>query len=524
MEKRIVAVFSAAVLLLFGSVWRIASLAQSSDLAAAAVQQSTYLLQIYHSRGMIYDRNGQPLVNQTFRTVAAVDPSAEGMLALRSYFSGEEEWQSWLAQRRPFLLTVDERAQEKEGIRLFSVPQRFDGSLAAHLIGYVDGAGQGQSGIERAWDSFLADAGETVSGRYRIDTMGRPLPEEAEQILLEGSASDGVVLTLDRTVQKACEAALAQLAVNGAAVVMDVHTGEILAMASTPIFDPQKVADYLDRSDGPLINRALSAWAVGSSFKLLVAAAALEAGVSPQTVFCCEGYEDVEGQIFRCNLLSGHGELTMKEAVAQSCNCYFIRLAQTVGTEALLQMAQRFGFGCEDQLCKDLFSAAGTLPSWEQLQNPAELANFSFGQGYLTATPIQICKMVAAIAAGGEMPQPQVIAGTVEDSRFVSADRFSKNRVISQETARQLLEMMCFAVTDGTGQQAQIFPGAAGKTASAQTGQYDSEGNEIVHAWFAGCFPASSPQYALVVFLENGQSGNRTAAPVFAQIAGKILK
>ena len=112
MEKRIVAVFSAAVLLLFGSVWRIASLAQSSDLAAAAVQQSTYLLQIYHSRGMIYDRNGQPLVNQTFRTVAAVDPSAEGMLALRPYCSDEEEWQSRLVQRRPFLLTVDERAQD----------------------------------------------------------------------------------------------------------------------------------------------------------------------------------------------------------------------------------------------------------------------------------------------------------------------------------------------------------------------------------------------------------------------------
>ena len=519
MEKRVITLFSGLIVLLFGLIWRIAFLGQTSLYSEAAARQSTYLLQVHTGRGGIFDRNGEPMVNRQTRSLAAVLPLSEGAAALRDSLADLP------SQRTPTVLPADPTLPSGNGCYLFSVPRRYSSPFAAHLIGYLDGAGQGQSGIERAYDAFLSRTGRSVQVRFFVDAVGRPLPGEQDEILYSGSNADGLVLTVDSKVQRICETVLSQAECNGAVVVMDVKTGQLLAMASTPVFDPSSVADALNAKESPFINRATAAWAVGSSFKLITAAAALEQGILPETVFCCDGYLDVDGQIFRCNRLSGHGELDMTQAMASSCNCYFIQLAQQMGARPLFTMAQRFGFGQKDRLAQDYYSTAGTLPSLSQLQNPAELANLSFGQGYLTATPIQICKMVAAIAAEGRMPTPQVVMSMVEDGVRFPQESYAANAVIRPETAQILLEMMRVAVEEGTGAGACPSNGtAAGKTASAQTGQYDEEGREIVHGWFAGCVPAENPQYAAVVFLENGQSGNRAAAPVFRQITEEMLK
>ena len=343
------------------------------------------------------------------------------------------------------------------------------------------------------------------------------------EILQEGNRSDGVVLTLHKGLQQACERILSGAEVNGAIVVMDLADGGLRAVASAPGFDPRNIAESMNNPDSPLVNRAFGAYAVGSTFKLLVAATALEQGVSPEQTYVCSGWLDINGQIFKCNQLAGHGEIDMEQAITHSCNCYFIQLAQQIGAQNLRDMAVRFGFSKADLLADTLQTASGNLPDAQQLENSAELANFGFGQGLLTATPIQICKMIATIADGGKLLSPYLVQGIYLGGALQQETSFSANRVISEKTANLLRKFMQTVVVEGSGQLATPKTGGAGgKTASAQTGIYDEKEEEIVHAWFGGFYPAEDPQFAIVVFVENGQSGNRVAAPLFAQVADSL--
>lgn len=525
MGKRIVALFGVLVFLFSSILWRLSWLSRKEDFAQAANRQSTYTLEVSKTRGTIYDCQGEKLVNDSSRYLAAVLPSNESAALLRGEFVSVEAWREKMSGSTPFLMEVSAESVRGEGVEVFSVPDRYStGYTAPHIIGYVDADGVGQTGIERVFDDFLEAIGEKVQIRYQIDAMGRALSGDGAEILQEGSQSDGIVLTLHKGLQHSCERILNEAEVSGAIVVMDIQDGGIKAMASSPGFDPRDVADSISASDSPLVNRAFGAYAVGSSFKLLVAAAALEQGISPQKTYVCEGWLDVDGQIFKCNQLAGHGEMDLEQAIAHSCNCYFIQLAQQIGAHDLREMAVRFGFSKEDLLADTLQTAKGNLPSEEQLENSAELANFGFGQGLLTATPVQICKMVAAIANGGELVFPRLIEGFYIGGTLQKEELFSANRVILEKTAEYLQDFMKTVVTEGSGQlAAPAKGGAGGKTASAQTGIYDETGEEIVHAWFGGFYPAEKPQYAIVVFIENGQSGNRAAAPLFARVADALF-
>ncbi len=525
MGKRIVALFGVVTFLFSSILWRLSWISRKEDFAQAANRQSTYTLEVSNIRGTIYDCQGKRLVNDSVRYQAAVLPSNESAVLLREEFSSAQAWREKMSERAPFLMEVSSKAVGGEGVEVFSVPDRYsDDYTAPHIIGYVDADGKGQTGIERVFNDFLEAIGEKVHVRYQIDAIGRALSGDGAEILQEGSQSDGIVLTLHKGLQKACERILKDAEVNGAIVVMDIQNGRIRAAASSPAFDPRDVAAAMNEPDSPLVNRAFGAYAVGSTFKLLVAAAALEEGISPRRTYVCDGWLDVDGQIFKCNQLSGHGEIDLEEAISHSCNCYFIQLAADLGGQRLREMALRFGFSKEDLMADTLQTAKGNLPTEEQLENPAELANFGFGQGLLTATPIQICKMVAAIANGGSLMAPQLIEGFYTGGIMQKEELFSANRILSEKTAERLQNFMKTVVTEGAGQLANpAAGGAGGKTASAQTGIYDENGEEIVHAWFGGFYPAENPQYAIVVFIENGQSGNRAAAPLFALAADAVL-
>lgn len=524
MGKRIVALFSVLILLFNAVIWRLSWLSRKEDFAQAANQQSTYTLEVSQSRGMIYDCQGQSLVNDSFHYMAAVLPNNESAAALRSQFASADLWRKKMNSRVPFLTEVNTDAVRGEGVEVFSVPDRYSMDYTApHIVGYVDADGVGQTGIERIFNDFLKSVGEKVKVRYQIDAMGRALSGNGIEILQEGNRSDGVVLTLHKGLQQACERILSGAEVNGAIVVMDLADGGLRAVASAPGFDPRNVAESMNNPDSPLVNRAFGAYAVGSTFKLLVAATALEQGVSPEQTYVCSGWLDINGQIFKCNQLAGHGEIDMEQAITHSCNCYFIQLAQQIGAQNLRDMAVRFGFSKADLLADTLQTASGNLPDAQQLENSAELANFGFGQGLLTATPIQICKMIATIADGGKLLSPYLVQGIYLGGALQQETSFSANRVISEKTANLLRKFMQTVVVEGSGQLATPKTGGAGgKTASAQTGIYDEKEEEIVHAWFGGFYPAEDPQFAIVVFVENGQSGNRVAAPLFAQVADSL--
>ena len=527
MQWRIVGVFVVMLTIASGLMVRLYALSMNVGLEQAAQSQSAYTLQITTTRGQIYDRNLQPLTDTEQRNYLAVLPTDDAVQACAEQITGTSRRLALdaAAQGTPFVLPLEDGqkvyAADVENFTVSSrLPHDPSEQLAVHLLGYLDGEGNGVSGIEQAYNDRLAAAGEQVTVRCQVDALGRPMENGTMQV--EGSSrppQQGVILTIDKRMQQAVEQVGEQID-QGAIVVMDVHTGAITASASFPQYDPYRLEAALEDAGQPLINRALLPYCVGSSFKLSVAAAALEEGISPSFSVDCVGGTTVAGRIFYCHNRAGHRETDLKRAIEQSCNPYFIKLGQETGAEQLLGMAKALGFGQETQLADGVIAQAGNLPTLGELYSPHELANFSFGQGKLTATPVQIAAMVSAVANGGMAVTPHLVMGTTEDGQTVQEKESpAPVRVFSQQTAAFLQEAMIGVVEEGSAPLAQPKQGGAGgKTASAQTGLYDEEGEEIVHAWFAGFFPAQNPQYAAVILIEGGEYGGQVASPLFAQL------
>ena len=527
MQWRIVGVFVVMLAIASGLMVRLYALSMNVGLEQAAQSQSAYTLQITTTRGQIYDRNLQPLTDTEQRNYLAVLPTDDAVQACAEQITGTSRRLALdaAAQGTPFVLPLEDGqkvyAADVENFTVSSrLPHDPSEQLAVHLLGYLDGEGNGVSGIEQAYNDQLAAAGEQVTVRCQVDALGRPMENGTMQV--EGSSrppQQGVILTLDKRMQQVVEQVGEQID-QGAIVVMDVHTGAITASASFPQYDPYHLEAALEDAGQPLINRALLPYCVGSSFKLSVAAAALEEGISPSFSVDCVGGTTVAGRIFYCHNRAGHRETDLKRAIEQSCNPYFIKLGQETGAEQLLGMAKALGFGQETQLADGVIAQAGNLPTLGELSSPHELANFSFGQGKLTATPVQIAAMVSAVANGGMAVTPHLVMGTTEDGQTVQEKESpAPVRVFSHQTAAFLQEAMIGVVEEGSAPLAQPKQGGAGgKTASAQTGLYAEEGEEIVHAWFVGFFPAQSPQYAAVILIEGGEYGGQVASPLFAQL------
>ena len=535
MSKRIISVFCVIILMMTGTIYRIYYINMSDYLTTAASVQGQYFLDVAASRGGIYDRNLRPLVNRTNTYIASVLPTPMTATVLMEH-TPEEEREAMverLSAAKPFLLPVEDINLYADGIDVFRVPVRYgEGQLAPHLIGYLGGDGiSGVAGVEKAFDEFLKEQGIRIRTVYQTDAAGHALQGGMVTIRRTGEEDGrgGVVLSLDADIQRIAEEALASGCGAGAAVVLEVATGDILAMASLPGFDQSDLAASLDSEDAPFINRGISGYNIGSVFKLVVSAAALESGYSRYFPYECRGYVDVDGQIFRCNNHAVHGALDMQRALQVSCNCYFINLAQEMDYPYLLALCEHLGLGSAAELAPGLSTQSGNLPAAAELRNPAGLANFAFGQGSSLATPLQMAQIVATIAGGGAMVTPRLVLGTTEDGRTISdpVASYAANQVLSERTAATLREMMISVVEEGSGKPARPIAGSAGgKTSSAQTGRMeageDGEEAEIVHAWFAGFFPAQAPRYSVVVFCEGGESGERTAAPIFKKIADGI--
>lgn len=228
------------------------------------------------------------------------------------------------------------------------------------------------------------------------------------------------------------------------------------------------------------MNRVLESYAVGSVFKPVLAAAALEAGLSPE--YECTGAVVVDGQIFRCAGGVPHGTVNLAEALEKSCNGYFVRLGQQLSAEMLLQTAEAFGFGRQIAVAGRLYADSGNLPTAQELAQSGQLANFSFGQGSFLASPVQVAAMMNAIACGGVYRTPFFVEGTVDETQAAVSEAFSQpqgKRILSEKTVDALREMLEQVVAEGTAQDAAgLKEGAGGKTGTAQTGQFTPEGVE----------------------------------------------
>ena len=402
------------------------------------------------------------------------------------------------------------------------------GSLASGIVGHVgpsadDDAVVGRMGIEHSSETTLR--GSPGGAIQFTDRRGKLLSSRTERAAAPGR---DVVLTLDPDLQRFAEQLLdrfarrssdrAEVAIapahGGAMLVMDVTSGEILTAASWPRFDPNGFATGDARAQAvladprqPLFDRATKmAIPPGSVFKPLTALALLEHRVvDPHSTFTCRGYlrdpDHLRCQIFRSQGV-GHGDLTLADALAQSCNVYFFHHAARLGAEPLVNWARRFGFG--------------QLPGAADLTHDSSLEMFAIGQGTLTATPLEVVRMYAAIANGGYLVAPRFTRDALERQPSSSArsasDLTDQTRIAGLDAASlaAVREGLLRVVNDpsGTAYDAVRIDGLsiAGKTGTAETGEDRPD-----HAWFAGYVPADAPRWAFVVALEHGGSGAAAA-------------
>lgn len=508
--------------LCFGAlIVRLYGIGNGKNLAQAANAQRSCTLQVAQTRGTIYDCKFRPITNGSIRKMTVASATPQSVLAIQAAFPAVEAQQilERLKNGKPTVLSGT-LPDHTDGAVTFTVPQTDRETFCApHVVGYTNGDGVGVCGIEQAYDGLLKACGGAVSVNYQADAWGRVLTGESLAIDSAVGNPGGVVLTIDREIQQMAEQVAAEQLPAGAIVVLESATGKIRAMVSSPTYSPENVEEALNSTGAPLLNRALSAYNVGSVFKLVGACCAVEEGET-NGLQLCTGTLDYGGRRFQCIGATAHGEMDLTGAVANSCNCYFISLADRLGGNSLYRMAKRMGLGEELWLTTTLRSEAGTLPALQDLSAPAALANFSFGQGALLATPLQIAGLIQVIANDGQRIEPSLIECTIDENGQCSLPQaLYRERILTAHSAQLVRKYMIAAVENGSAFRAMPANGGAGaKTATAETGWYIQD-TAVIQAWCAGFYPAETAEYVIVVFAENGQSGSGAAAPVFQQIA-----
>lgn len=520
--KRVLALYAAILFSFAVILCRLYFLAQNQTYAARAKAQSAVRLALPARRGNFYDHTGALLTGLETQYLALCFPGENSYSRLYAYT--DENGQALLYQNRnrsmPFLLRV-ERDLYWQGVSCYPFARRYASApLCQQLIGYLDGEGHGAAGLEKALDKLLTGTGEHDVLLCAVTAQGQLRAGETPQYLRQDSKAVGVQLTISRQMQRAAEAVAAETMTSGCILVLDTASAAVRASVSMPGYDPDNLAASLDAPDSPFLNRVLECYTVGSVFKPVLAAAALEAGLAPE--YDCNGAVVVDRQIFRCAGGVPHGEVDLSAALAKSCNGYFIRLGQQLGAQALLQQAQALGFGRSIGLAEGLTAQSGALPGAEELAQSGQLANFSFGQGSLLATPLQVAAMMNTIANGGVYRVPCLLDCALDETSGEELSAFARpqaERVLTEQTAAALRTMLEQKVAEGTAQDASGLPGgAAGKTGTAQTGQFTAEGKERMNLWFAGFYPAEDPQYTIVVLQDGQTQAAVSSAAVFAQL------
>lgn len=506
------------------------------ELQARAVRQQGQTLVLNQPRGHIYDRSMVSLTAAERQPVLVVFPTlvedkATTARELAAFLGRErEQLYSLLDKGQPFQIEVDRVVPALEvfaagsfpGVFLLQKEDRYGNmALARHLIGYVQkGENKGVAGLERYYNYYL-QRGQELDLVAWVDANGEVIPGLGLQQVCKGKAGQGdLVLTIDARLQRIVEEVMEERVEAGAVVVVQVQTGEILALASRPNYRQDKIEDYLDKTDACLMNRAMRNYPPGSLFKIIVLAAALEEGLAHlEEEFYCGGSIAVGEQIFRCHQYreGGHGSLTLGEAFAESCNPVFIALAQRIGSERLLNYSRRLGIGVAILGLQE--EKEGYLA--DDIPYLGDLANISLGQGPVLVTPLQVAQVTQAVANGGSFIPLQLIhSGPVDKPDQEKRER----RVLSASTAAALHEVFRGTVEAGTGTAAAspLFS-CGGKTGTAETGKRDGGGELLSHAWFAGFAPLEEPLLAVVVLVEEGGNGGRVAAPVFNAILSRVF-
>ena len=437
------------------------------------------------------------------------------------------------------------------------------GDALAHVLGYVGAVSEaelaadrdpllalpdfriGKTGVERSYE--LALRGRAGLSRVEVNAIGREIRELDRK---EGAPGADLALGLDLDLQRFCFARLSsELAAS--AVVLDVATGDVLAMASVPSFAPTAFAGGLsaatwaelrDNPRTPLVNKCIRGqYPPGSTFKLMTALAALESGISPTLQVPCTGSVALGNAEFHCWREHGHGRLGLVEAIEQSCDVYFYELARRIGIDPIAAMARRFGLGEPTGI--DLpGERAGLVPSraWKQATYgrgwlKGETLVCGIGQGYVEATPLQLAVMTARLANGGRAVQPRLVPATAGltpplamglDPAALDLVRRGMQQVLNGQrgTARAAaLDLPGVEVAGKTGTSQVRRITKADRLANRQK-RTDIPWEQRDHALFVCYAPVAAPRYAVAVVVEHGIGGAKVAAPIARDILRKALE
>ncbi len=496
-----------------------------------AVLNSTRSIVVSELRGEIYDCNMKPLVNRKSQNTIVAMPCEETSEILKDYLSEKEyaDLLSSIDSEKPFVCKVD-YGKENDFIKTCENFKRYtDDGFCCHVIGYINQSDNvGVYGIEKSYDSFLKSEKRRLLFKYNTTALNKMLAGGEYGFVSENYYSKkGVRLTIDADIQRIAENAMRLYEVDkGACVVLDAENGEIRAMVSFPRFNQNDIAPFLNDENSPFINRSISAYSVGSVFKYVVAMAAIEDGEENFESYCA-GSLKTGGTTFSCSDSVAHGKITLSKAFAYSCNTYFIRLALRLGREKILKTAENLGFGKSFSLTAGVYPDKGKLPSSEEITTDGALANISFGQGGLLATPLQIASCYSASVNGGEYISPKLVVSTVNSDGTENKlrEKGYRYRAFSEREAEKMKNLLINNFNEGTCVDAKPYNCVAGgKTSTAQTGWINEKGEEILHSWFAGFAETETDVYTIVVFRENGVSGSHDCGPVFKEVSQRLAE
>ena len=534
------------------------------------------LLLLPPPRGSLFDRNGLPLARnkKNHRILIENGKKAEIAASLDALSKiiplTDEDIARIMNQAKPSLFAppllvrenisweeltkVEFNAPDLPGVEIETGQVRHYplGPLAAHLIGYVGAVSEkdledqsllrlpdfkiGKNGVEKLLELPLR--GKPGIRQVEVNVHGQPVRALATQEATTGEAPN---LTIDSRLQRFISERLGEQ--SGAAMVMDVTNGDVLALVSMPGFDPNIFSlgipqDYWkelnENPKNPLLNKAISGqYPPGSTFKMLVGLAGLEKGsITPQSRVSCPGYFMLGNHRFNCWKPQGHGSVDIHGAIAGSCDAFFYTVAQRTGIDAIAEMARRFGLGEEPGLGL-AGERGGVVPdsAWKQKRykqpwQGGDTINAGIGQGYVLATPAQLCVMTARIANGGLMVKPRLIAPKDPTDEIAA-----KPMGLAPEILEAVQRGMNAVVNEniGTAYAQRITEprfAMAGKTGTSQVKRITVRGRDQNslpwedrhHALFVGYAPVENPKYACCVLIEHGGGGASTAAPIAKDI------
>lgn len=407
------------------------------------------------------------------------------------------------------------------------------GTLAAHILGFTNIDGKGIEGIEKSYDSYLKGSNGTLVAE--VDARGRIIPGTEQRVRQPVNGKD-LVLTIDYTLQHSLETELAKSyndhsAAGASAVMMDPKTGEIIALANMPTFDPNKVANSTAASRR---NRAITdTYEPGSTLKSITACGALEEhAIRPTDTFACNGSMKIGRRTIRCSVhapfVHGHGACNVAKMLTYSCNMAAARIGLKLGKEKLNKYEK--AFGVYEVPIKEMPGAVTAWhDNWEDWGD-VRLANIAFGQG-IAVTPLQIARAYCAIADGGVLRKPYVVKAILNSDGEIyrSGHPEMTRRVISPATSRMVCKALGTVVSDGTARRTAQVEGyqVGGKTGSAQKavpGKGYAAGGIV--ASFAGFLPLSNPRVVILVAVDEPKGshfGATVAGPVFQKVAKKAM-